>query len=99
MNGNRITAGNVRVQIKGETEVFNVSAGSRCHNLIAGFTVPVKFDPSEVGTTIFLALEDTKANLNIFVSAVLVFFTIVVISSALLLNNKAAQTLNALDLV
>jgi hypothetical protein len=45
-----------------------------------------------VDSTIFLASEDVKAKLNVILSAVLVFFSITVIISALLLNNKAAQT-------
>ena len=91
-----ITTGNINVKFRYNnsdyTEKVNVNLA--CYNYTKGSSVKVRFDPNNIGSTIFVASNDLKFTLIIITSIFLVLSLLTFFYNYILKNNKVAQTIS-----
>ena len=91
-----ITMGNMTVKFRYKnndyTERVNVNEG--CYNYTKNSDINIKFDPNNIGSTIFVASSDPKFAFIIITSVFLIVSILTFVYNYILKNNKVAQTIS-----
>ena len=91
-----ITTGNINVKFRYNNSDYTekVNVNQACYNYTKNSSVKVRFDPNNIGSTIFVASNDPKFTLIIITSIFLILSLLTFFYNYILKNNKVAQTIS-----
>lgn len=93
------TIGNIDVKFRYKNKDYTekVSVNDDCYNYTKNSSVKVKFDPNDIGKTIFVTSNDPKLPLIIITFIFFVISILTFVYNYTLKNNKVAQTISGVS--